>query len=404
MNKPADRKTPQSRQRPRTVTPQPGGTPRSRSSSGRSPVRAADTSKPAKAKTSGLHLYAFTVPGLERIAAAEVRQRLAKVRIEEEQTGRILFTHRGDPRPVLELGTVEDVFALVGRGPVSSEQAGLEQAQAMVRDSPLWEAALGVHHLLRPRQARRVTFRVVTQRPHGEHTYTRRALQKWVGEGIEARFPRWQWLAENALLEVWVLQDRDELLCGVRLSDRTMRHRRYKTVSVEASLRPVVARAMVVLSEPRDDDVFLDPMCGAGTILIERGDHGRYQQLLGGDVDPQAVAATRTNLGPRYKPIEIRQWDATALPLPDQAVTRVVCNLPFGHKIGSAKILPGLYRGFLAETVRVLRPGGIAVLLTGERGVLERALKACPTLRPEGFLPVVVLGRGAYIVTLRRTT
>ncbi|MFA6111413.1 MAG: methyltransferase domain-containing protein [Candidatus Latescibacterota bacterium] len=355
------------------------------------------------AKTSGLRLYAFTIPGLERIAAAEARQRLAKVRIEGERPGRVLFTHRGDPRPVLELGTVEDVFALIGQGPVSGEQEGLEQALAMVRDSSLWEAALGAHHLLRPRQVHRVTFRVVTQRPHGEHTYTRRALQKWVIEGIEARFPRWHWVAENALLEVWVLQDGDEFLCGVRLSDRTMRHRKYKQVSVEASLRPVVARAMVVLSEPRDSDLFLDPMCGAGTILIERGEHGRYGQLLGGDIDPQAVAAARTNVGPRYQPIEIREWDATALPLPDASVTRVVCNLPFGHKIGSAKILPGLYRGFLAETVRVLRPGGIAVLLTGERGVLERVSKACPVLRPDGVVPVVVLGRGAYIMTFRRT-
>jgi 23S rRNA G2445 N2-methylase RlmL len=161
---------------------------------------------------------------------------------------------------------------------------------------------------------------------------------------------------------------------------------------------------MVILSEPRDDDVFLDPMCGAGTILIERGEHGRYGQLLGGDLDPQAVAATRTNVGPRYKPIEIRQWDATALPLPDASVTRVVCNLPFGHKIGSARILPGLYRGFLAEAIRVLRPGGVAVLLTGERALLDRALRACPPLRPEGVLPVVVLGREAFIFTARRAT
>jgi 23S rRNA G2445 N2-methylase RlmL len=344
------------------------------------------------------------VPGLERIASAEIRRRLAGARIEGERSGRILFTHRGDPHPALELATVEDLFALIGQGPVSGEPTGLEEAQAMVRDSPLWEAALGLHHLLRPRQVRRVTFRVVTQRPHGEHAYTRRALQKRVIEGIEARFPRWHWMAENALLEVWVLQDGNELLCGVRLSDRTMRHRRYKTVSVEASLRPVVARAMVILSEPRDDDVFLDPMCGAGTILIERGEHGRYGQLLGGDLDPQAVAATRTNVGPRYKPIEIRQWDATALPLPDASVTRVVCNLPFGHKIGSARILPGLYRGFLAEAIRVLRPGGVAVLLTGERALLDRALRACPPLRPEGVLPVVVLGREAFIFTARRAT
>ena len=147
------------------------------------------------------------------------------------------------------------------------------------------------------------------------------------------------------------------MLCGVRLSDETMRHRTYKVAQVEASLRPTVARALVMLSEPTDGDVFLDPMCGAGTILIERGMHGRYAQLLGGDIRPDAVAATRTNVGPRYKPIDIRQWDARDLPLDDGSVDRVVCNLPFGKKIGAPQALRPLYEGFASEVARVLKAG-----------------------------------------------
>ena len=144
-----------------------------------------------------------------------------------------------------------------------------------------------------------------------------------------------------------------ELLCGVRLSDETMRHRTYKVAQVEASLRPTVARALVMLSEPADGDVFLDPMCGAGTILIERGMHSRYSQLLGGDIRPDAVAATRTNVGPRYKPIDIRQWDARDLPLDDGSVDRVVCNLPFGKKVCEPQALRPLYEGFASEVARV---------------------------------------------------
>ena len=77
--------------------------------------------------------------------------------------------------------------------------------------------------------------------------------------------------------------------------------------------------------------------------------HGRYAQLLGGDIHPEAVAATRTNVGPRYKPIDIRQWDARDLPLDDGSVDRVVCNLPFGKKIGEPQALRPLYEGFASE-------------------------------------------------------
>ena len=48
---------------------------------------------------------------------------------------------------------------------------------------------------------------------------------------------------------------------------------------------------MVWLTGPEDDDVFLDPMCGAGTVLIERGSIARHRLLVGADNNPEALAA-----------------------------------------------------------------------------------------------------------------
>jgi tRNA (guanine6-N2)-methyltransferase len=70
---------------------------------------------------------------------------------------------------------------------------------------------------------------------------------------------------------------------------------------------------MVLLSEPQKDDVFLDPMCGARTILIERALWGRYKLLLGGDIRSLAVEIALSNIGNKHKPIEIHQWNATEL-------------------------------------------------------------------------------------------
>jgi 23S rRNA G2445 N2-methylase RlmL len=286
---------------------------------------------------------------------------------------------------------------------VETQRKGLAQAQALIRRAALLEEAVSALRLLKPRKGKRTTYRVVVQRRSGRHAYVRQELGKRVARAIGARFPSWKWVAEDASVEIWVLQRGDEVVCGLRLSDRTMRHRTYRRVSIEASLRPVLARGMVLLSEPDDGDVFLDPMCGAGTILVERGEHGRYRQLLGGDIRPAAVAAARANIGPRYQPIEIREWDATALPLPDRAVSRIACNLPFGRKVGSPRENRTLYAGFAAEAARVLRKGGVMVLLTSERRLLKEALGRCPEVAVERICPVFVLGRKAYIFKTRRT-
>ena len=145
-----------------------------------------------------------------------------------------------------------------------------------------------------------------------------------------------------------------------------------------------------------------DRVCGAGTILIERGEYGRYAQLLGGDIRPEAIAATRTNIGPRYKPIAVREWDAGSLPLANDSVDRVACNLPFGKKVGEPWELRSLYQRFASELERVLRGGGVAVLLTSERKLLEEALALLQTLYIERLLPIEVLGQKAFVLKLKK--
>ena len=348
-----------------------------------------------------MQFYAFVAPGLEPIAQREIAARLGGQR-QGQQRGVVFFDTDAPPPDLLALGTTEDVFALVARGPVAAVREGLAQAGTLVAESPLFVEAVAAHRRARPKRIKRITYRVVAQRRGGQQRYARQEMRRALQQAVAWRFPRWKDRAEHALLEVWGLEAGGELLCGVRLSDETMRHRTYKVAQVEASLRPTVARALVMLSEPADGDVFLDPMCGAGTILIERGLCGRYAQLLGGDLCPTAVAATRTNIGPRYQPIAIRQWDARNLPLGDGSVDRVVCNLPFGKKIGEPHALRPLYAGFAREVARVLKPGGVAVCLTSERTLLAEAFGAWPVLYMERVYPVEVLGQRAFCCKLKK--
>jgi tRNA (guanine6-N2)-methyltransferase len=190
------------------------------------------------------------------------------------------------------------------------------------------------------------------------------------------------------------------LFLAIRLGDDRMRQRDYKVAHFPGSLRPSVAAAMAMLSRPADDDVVLDPLCGAGTILIERAHLGRYKMLLGGDSDPTALEAARENVGPRYKPIELRTWDATALPIGDATVTRIITNLPWGRKSGSQAANQRLYPKVLRELRRVLAPGGLMVLMTSETRLMRELFEE-HQIAPTAIHTIAVQGAPASIYACR---
>src|SRR4029078_8387800 len=131
-----------------------------------------------------------------------------------------------------------------------------------------------------------------------------------------------------------------------------------------------------VLSQPHEEDVVLDPMAGAGTILRERAEWGPAALIVGGDLYSAALDAARTNAG---RQIALARWDATRLPLAQASVDAVISNPPYGRQMGAVTGLDRLYARALREMARVLRPGGRCVVLTGEAAVLMRAIP--PALR-----------------------
>jgi tRNA G10 N-methylase Trm11 len=153
-----------------------------------------------------------------------------------------------------------------------------------------------------------------------------------------------------------------------------MRHRSYKNSHIQGSLRPAIAAALAFLSRPKADDVVIDPMCGAGTILIERALMGRYKNLIAGDIEESALDATKSNFGAQHRPREFRQWDARKLPLPNESVDKIITNPPWGRQMGTPEYLQSLYAGFVSEADRVLKAGGMMVVLTSETSLLKAIL------------------------------
>ena len=181
-------------------------------------------------------------------------------------------------------------------------------------------------------------------------------------------------------------------LFSLKLTSAEFRFRGYRQFS-QAALRPPVAHALVWLSEPKDDDIFLDPFCGSGTIPIERAAYPAAS-ITGGDISPEAVETARQNAP---EEVEIRLLDACNLEdIQSSSVTSIVSNLPWGKQIGNDEDIEALYRKFLAETNRVLAPSGRAILLTDRHEELTKACRmaqmqcrALYTISLHGMLPTI---------------
>jgi tRNA (guanine6-N2)-methyltransferase len=344
--------------------------------------------------------YVMTMPGLETVAFSEIRAEIPDAELIKFARGIALFRTNASPNDLLALRTVEDVFFTLthvkglGHGPdalrvihSATQNANIPKALA------LWRRA---HDGGQP-----TTWRVVSQKT-GAHDFRRVDAGRAVSNALQRAMPRaMRQVKDDSDLEVWLWLSGSELLVGVRLSDASMRHREYKREHLPASLRPTVAAAMSLLSRPSEKDIVLDPLCGAGTILVERGLMTPFDRLVGGDIEEEAVGMARRNTRAAGILATIRSWDARALPLDDASVTRILTNLPFGKKVGSHETNEDLYKALIGEFGRVLAPGGLMVTLTSEDRLWNTIL------RDNGWKVVkkvvlVVLGLPASIFIIER--
>jgi 23S rRNA G2445 N2-methylase RlmL len=349
--------------------------------------------------------YALVIPGLESVAAEEIVQTLSG-EVKRTQPGVVVFRVPEIDARLLELRTTEDVFLLGwGTDKLTYRAEDLDHIQRWTAHDAPWEKLLRYHHAIRPKPKGKPSYRLVAQMT-GEHGYRRMDALKALARGLGGKLPAsWRPVEENASVEVWLTIHGATAVCGLRLSDRTMRHRTYKMEHLPASLRPTLAAAMVRLGGARHGHVVLDPMCGAGTILAEQLTLPGHQKtgrimVLGGDQEAAALRAAGANLRRLGGPL-LARWDAARLPLADQSVDRIVSNPPFGKQLSSPEEVGPLYRRVLPEYDRILKSKGKAVLLVSDLAALRSAARQVGW-KGESQMRVRVLGQPAVLTVWRK--
>jgi 23S rRNA G2445 N2-methylase RlmL len=158
----------------------------------------------------------------------------------------------------------------------------------------------------------------------------------------------------------------------VRTSPRPLSARAWRVCDFPGALNATAAYAMVRLSEPVDDEVFVNVGCGSGTLIVERLAAGPAGSVSGYDTDVQALECARANLAASGFSATLSVGDATRLPLAEGSVRTVVGDLPYAMLLGSAGANASLYPAIVSEAARILEPGGRLVLVTTQTHLMQR--------------------------------
>ncbi|GGR25390.1 methyltransferase domain-containing protein [Deinococcus ruber] len=159
-----------------------------------------------------------------------------------------------------------------------------------------------------------------------------------------------------------------------RITPRPLSARAWRACNMSGGLNATIAYAMHRLSGQRERDRIFNPMCGSGTLLIERSLMGPVDAMVGVDVSEAALSCARQNITAAKRNIEVAQVDALHTGLPDRSFDLVVADLPWGDAVGTHGSNAALYPAFLQEMDRLTARAGRLCLLTHEIKLFERVL------------------------------
>jgi len=330
--------------------------------------------------------FSTFIPGLGEVVQAELKRKLPDLKVELLVDGLVVYETEASIEEVSALRFLNNSF-YVFHFFKKVEPNSLVGMMKFVYNSDF------LKKMSVPRvKSRDRSFRVITS-----YQNKLRAVELNVLKNAEEKIAKATRLTLDRSkpdLEFWFLE-RSEGIGFFAL--RLTYDRRSEKDLERGELRPELCNLLCILSEPQEDDVFLDPFSGTGAILRERMQIA-YSKLFVGEKDKDKFECLKTRF--HKNDVEVFQADATKLPLGDDSVNKIVTDPPWGQ--AEEVEAETLYKGMFAEFSRVLRRGGVLVLLTSQKDIVEEFLKESSDFSLDARYDVLVSGRKAGVFKIRR--
>ena len=352
---------------------------------------------------SSTRYFARVTAGTEALAWFEIESLLPVKRL--RQSPRTLeFEYPEAPQRLLILRSLDDIYVHLGT------LFGLDHTQpslnVLVNKAKTLDISQAVGICRKVRSVPAAPSYAITASLESPCNYSRFEVADALRRGLDG-IVGWRFIDHRdnkavADLDVRVLIDGNRATLGLRLGVQPLHRRDYKLASVPGSLKPPVAYCMLLLANPRHNELLLDPMCGAGTIMLESEGAWSPRLVMGADISPEIIAQSRVNFQQARNDAVLIVANALHLPLPDRSFDRVACNLPWGRQVAIGIDVNAFHTQLTAELLRVIRPAGRAVLLTDQVDPLVQGLSKQPGLHIALTQQISLFGSHPTIFMLTR--
>ena len=340
-----------------------------------------------------LKLVATCLFGLERLLGEEI-DALGLKRVETID-GRVLFEgeEKDIPRVNINLRLAERVFIVLGRFHAESFSELFDGTYSLP-----WHEWIGKTDEF-PVTGHSIKSRL-TSIPDCQSIVKKAIVNRLSAEyGIS-------WFEETGVkykIEFFILKDEAMLL--IDTSGTALHKRGYRPDAGAAPLRETLAAAIVLTARPREDVLLWDPFCGSGTIAIESAmavrkiapglnrdfssekypritekmwldarDEARsfeikdsQYEVWASDIDEDILDIAYENAlrAGVEENIRIFQADARKIEKPSDRRGSIICNPPYGERMGEMREIEQLYRD-IGKSFKTFEPWHIYVITSCE--------------------------------------
>jgi 16S rRNA G966 N2-methylase RsmD len=345
-----------------------------------------------------IRTYASTfISGLQDVVPAMLTHAVPDVGIRRALDGLVIYRTDAGPGALTDLRFTNNTFEVLrtferlGRNPMH------EMASRVARDKGLRRA---VHHSLTSSEAGG-SFRLIAS---DENRFV--AMDERLRQAIEGQISGVKGLRVHRAkpdIEFWLLHRREGTgFFMKRMTSQTA----YEDVLAKGELRPELAYTLCFLSEPHAGDIFLDPFSGSGAIPFERDRAFPYNMIFAADKDPAHVRALRQalkSIRTRDTLIAKRQDALDMVGFEDGFIHKIVTDPPWGYFADVGMAMQDFYDRMVREFVRVVKTGGLIVVLTARKDEMARAVaQQRSALALVETHDILVSGKKAAIYKVRR--
>ena len=167
----------------------------------------------------------------------------------------------------------------------------------------------------------------------------------------------------------------------------------------KGELYPELAHILCLISEPKQNDVFLDPFSGHGSIPAQRLSFP-YKKIIALDKDKNLLNRLINKFG---KKVLVQADNALKLKtITNNSVHKIVTDPPWGlHE--NNKDIRSFYSLMLKQFIRVLAANEIMVILTHQKEIMEDLIKLNEgILKLEEKYNTLVSGKKAGVYKIRK--